>query len=334
MGTDGPAAKAAFDKIEMAEQPQCLRDMLRAIDLARRQSSLYGADHPSTEEALNNLLERIVALVAEFGAATCIFSKGFLIVNDHQYPPTDAREILERLRARGVLGVTFMSGQTMDQVVGFLSFLNVDPKEIKKCGGPSNYLRKQNVTRIVVTEIVYTSGDADDPDAEIDFGPQNVDRAIGAVINWLLKRGSEDDKEDEPAPVLPIGQILSDPDASAKLIREAVTKLHRSRRPGSRGELAHTVFDEMKDLTSDHPEKWDEAAPQVRKAIAKLPSELRPMLGGFMGSRPPRSKGTRSIVAGSGCRRSRGHAGRRTGSPAGGGRTRQDAHRRRVERFL
>ncbi|MDO8682622.1 MAG: hypothetical protein Q7N50_03985 [Armatimonadota bacterium] len=267
--------------VETERQAPALREFLRAINAAQKQLSMYGAEHPNTLESLCALAQRLDEFMGDFDRATCVFTKDVMIVNDRQYPATnDSRELFQRLRARGVMAITFVGASSGDQMGEFLSFLNVEPRQVRQQGGPSVYLRKHGVSHIVATAAVYTGSDEADDEREaaetFDANSVGVDRAIGAVIGWLSKQ----DEDQEEAQRLPITEILSHPDMAAKLIREAVTKLHDSRKKETAGELATEVIHDLKELAVNDPTKWDNATPQIRKAISKL-TELRPEARGF-----------------------------------------------------
>ncbi|MHB1000051.1 MAG: HEAT repeat domain-containing protein [Armatimonadota bacterium] len=273
--------------IVLQKQPDELYLLMKTISFTMRLSRLYGSDHPNTAVAITSLMGIIETYIFNLNdkSATCIFSKDSVIVNDHSFENTpESNLIYRKLRARGAMAVTFILGLTEKQIVQFINFLNVDPQIVIAEGGPREYLRKLGVTRIVATEAIYIGDEKEDKnDQQICDGSVYgiVDHAIGAAIDWLSK---QNDDSDEEILLLPIIDILSDPDMAAKLIREAVTKLHASRTDISSQQLASEVIDELKDLASTDKKRWDEATPHIRKAISKLPVDIRPVDSGF--SRP------------------------------------------------
>lgn len=287
-----PSSEAA------SEQPVELREFLKAIAFARSQTSLYGKDHPNTQEALADLTSCLDRWLGNYGQLTCIFSEAGVVVNDryHESSP-DSLDMVDRLRHLGVMAITLIQGTTQEQIGGFLDFLNAEPRDVMAEAGPSMYLRRRGVTTIVVTEAVYTvegkgdcsegePGEATPGQPAVAEEPGKTDRAIGAVIEWLADQ--DEAKED---PKFAVMEILADPDLAAALIREAVTKLHASRRPATAGEVATEVIHGLKNLAGDQSEDWDKHTSQVRKAVSKLPEDMRPALGGF--SKPEsRSRGT------------------------------------------
>lgn len=266
------------------EQPPALKQLLAAVNVARKQISMYGADHPNAVEAISHISECSEEFASSFDRATCVFTSKAVIVNEHYYTGSrDSLDICQRLRARGGMAITLIGSPPVEQVAEFLRLLNTDPKEVRAQDGPSAFLRKRGVSRIVITETIYTTGDGEnsqEDEAAQDWSGSDDDRIIGAVIDWLSKHDQEEE-DDEPAPRIPISQVLSNPDSAARLIREAVTKLHVSRRE-STGESATDVINELKSMAVDDPAEWDRVAPQVRKAMSKLPQEIRPSAIGFM----------------------------------------------------
>jgi HEAT repeat protein len=264
--------------INAEDQPSDLQTLFKELNVVRRQFGLYGPDHPNAKTALSNLVPIIAKYVKNHGPSTFVFTKQAVIVNDHCYKATeDSIELCTRLRARGCMAVTLLQDIPQQQLNEFFLFLNVEPQTVILEGGPSTYLRSRGVSRIVVTEAVYTTGDdseAEARDSRTEMTSQDLDRALVAVIDWLSRR---DDDNDSSVPHLPIDSLLSDPNKGAKLIREAVTKLHTSRRALSTKELSAEAINDLKELASSDPEKWDEATPQIRKAVLKLPREMRPV---------------------------------------------------------
>lgn len=269
------------DPVPLEPQPAALADLLTAINAARRQISLYGAGHPNVAQSATDLAGVFKGFADVFGRCTLVLTRTTALANEHSYSgSSESEELFRRLRARGVMAMTVVTPPSPDQITAFLGFLNAEPQEVRSQGGASAALRKRGVSVIVATDAVYTSGDeADDSDdsPHPSANPADMDRALGEAVNWLLRQ----DEEEDEAPRLPIMDILSRPDEAAKLIREAVTKLHASRRQETRGEIASEVVHDLKDLASDAQDKWDSATPQIRKAMSKLPKGMRPEVAGF-----------------------------------------------------
>lgn len=276
---DRDESRAPGDAFEPHEQTPALIELLKTLDVAGKSLALYGSEHSISVEHLSACTSAVAEFLAASRRATCIFGKDSLIVNENAYLPSEiSQDLARKLKARGVMAITF-AGQPSDQeLLEYLMFLNAEPHDIRLEGGPSDYLRRRGVSRIVATEAVYVSDDADEqaPAPRDPALPNDVDRAIAYAIDWLSKQESEDE-----APRLPIADILSRPDMAAKLIREAVTKLHASRREYTDNELATEVVHDLKDLADSDPDTWDNATPQIRKAIAKLPKEMLPAASGF-----------------------------------------------------
>ncbi|MCE5321680.1 HEAT repeat domain-containing protein [bacterium] len=277
--TNDKQQTAPDELLAKLEQPPALIETIKAIELARTQISLYGIEHPNSLAVLGELAGCVEQFVETYERATCIFAKNAVIINEHYFNTTpDSKQICQRIRARGAMAITFVGTPPVEQLREFILFLNAEPRDVRSSGGPSTYLRQRGVSRIVLTEAVYTTEDDSDEDhvavADDSF---DDDRVLASVLNWL----SQQDKEEDNLPKLPITQVLSNPDSAARLIREAVTKLHAARRQDMSGEIAGEVVNDLKSLAGTHSEEWDKAAPQIRKAILKLPQEMRPTFGGF-----------------------------------------------------
>lgn len=280
--------------LRLPEQPPALRRLLKSLDVARKLASLYGADHSAAAPAIEDMLRCAEEFLAAFDRATCVFATGSVIVNNSQFCATpESQELSRRLRMRGVMAVTFVALPSNEQFACFLALLNEEPREVRLCGGPGKYLRSRGVTRIVVTEADHTAGSEDDDEDGVDLdGDGGLDRAVVAAINWLSKQ-SEDETEEPPRHA--IAQILSSPDLIAGVVREAVTKMHASRKAESpSSDLAAEAISGLRDLAGSDPEEWDKSTSQVRKAIMKLPPQMRPSASGLA---QPQDSDTGAAVA-------------------------------------
>ncbi len=262
---------------EADPQPLALEDFLRALSALRRQCSLYGSDHQNTARMVEDLVKIAKIFVECFGSSTIVPTEEAVIVNDRWYQAANnSRDLFERLRSRGAMAFTLVGEPDADQLLEFVLYLNAEPRDVRQAGGSNAYLRKHAVTKVVATDTVYVSEDETVETIEVINGEPAIDRAVAAVVGWLMKQDEEDD-----TPRVRVVEILAKPDAAAKLIREAVTKLHVAGKGKKPSELASQVIHELKDLASANHEEWDNATPQIRKAISKLPPEMRPSLGGF-----------------------------------------------------
>lgn len=263
------------DEVRGQKSPRAVTEVLRSMNAARKMIGLYGEDHPNTINCVEALAETLAEFVSSFGRATCVFTKQGIVVNDCYYSSSsESEEMLRRLRARGVMAITFVGAPSAEQVKAFAAFLNAEPREVRQQGGPSAYLSSRGVSRIITTESVYTAaddGEGNEDAAVVEIDADDTDRVIGALVDWLCKH---DDERGE-APRLPICRILSEPDTAAKLIREAVTKLHASRRRRSAGDLAAKVVHDLEEVASSTAEEWSAVASQVRKAVSRLPRDMR-----------------------------------------------------------
>ncbi|HEY3297197.1 MAG TPA: hypothetical protein VGK34_00965 [Armatimonadota bacterium] len=259
-------------------------EFLQRLNAARRQAALYGKEHESTVNLARELLSTIESLLNAFGRATFVFTKEGVILNEGTFSCRDAREFYHLLRSRGAVAMTLVAVPSAEEVCSFLGFLASEPKAIRGAGGARKFLRELDVRNIVMTDALYTGIEADaDSNDMLSAKDIGIDAAIAQAIGWL-NRKSEDEGDD--IPTLPIIEILSDPYMAAKLIREAVMRMHSSRPAATSNELAVKALDELQHLAND-PVAWDKALPQIRHAMSKMPRELRPVAAGLASSRKP-----------------------------------------------
>jgi len=275
---DTPAVNQPNAQPEADAQPLALKDFMKALISVRRRSSLYGSDHPSTLHAVEEFTNILKGFLDCFGPSTFVLTEDAVVLNDRWFEASgDSRELFHRLRSRGAMAFSLVGEPSSDQLVEFLLYLSAEPREIRDQGGSNIYLRKHGVTRIVVTEALLVSEQDDGPVADkLPSDKPAMNRAVAAVITWLTRQD-----EEEESPRLRISEIFADPDAAAKLIRQVIMKLRSTHAKKKPSELAADVVNELKDLAAGNKEEWDKAVPGVRKAMAKLPPEMRPTLGKF-----------------------------------------------------
>ena len=102
------------------KQHPALAELLRSINAARRQSCLYGPEHPASANCASELCEAIEAFLAVFTRATCMFTEKSVFVNDKRYEPShDSTELLHRLRYRAGMAITFLGAPSPEQTAEF-----------------------------------------------------------------------------------------------------------------------------------------------------------------------------------------------------------------------
>lgn len=177
-------------QIPKKELPTALRDLFKSLNVTRSQCSLYGSEHPSTQDMVQGVARQISDFVDTFGASTLVFTKDAVIIRDTYYASSsDSIALFRRLYARAIMAVTFTGAPPKAQLTQFLTLINSDPAEIRAEEGPSAFLRKRGVTKIALTEALYESGgdegEEDGDDGQVDVG--SLDGAIVGVIKWLAK---------------------------------------------------------------------------------------------------------------------------------------------------
>lgn len=279
--------RAKVKKVEKKaeELPQYFVDLLCAIHAARRQSGLYGSEHKSSEETFDALKEVIAPIVRRLGCCTMIFTKERLIANDYMYVSTsESKTLSERLRARGAMGISFAGNPSQEEIAGFIHFLNAAPSDVRQAGSPGAYLSKSNVKNITAIEAIYTGPGMSDQ-GEQTLSEDEVDPALlDPAVRALIERTCEQSFAGEAVDV-PLTGILSSPDATAKLIWESVIKLH-SASSQQVGELGFQVIHNLKGMSANNQDVWDLTTLEIRKAISKLPDEVRSTAFGFISNAP------------------------------------------------
>ncbi|MCC6484673.1 MAG: HEAT repeat domain-containing protein [Armatimonadetes bacterium] len=259
--------------------PALPTDLWKAISTAQRQSALYGRDHPNTLEAFGALTAVFQTLLSETTQTACLFSNDQVIVNTAILELTpEAVRLSDRLRERGCMGFTASSALEDREIQAFLDFLNTSPAEIRLAGGPAAWMGQASVASLTLTPAIYASGaegtaEQDGNFEHQDFGSVNtVDAAVAAVVSRLAQA---DDQEWQDFKSLT--SIFSDPDKGLALITGAVEALQNDNRAGIPAEGVERVIAHLKDLARQDPQDWDSALPELRRTVASLPEDLRPV---------------------------------------------------------
>lgn len=280
---------------EAEEQPQFIKELLSSVVSARRHTSLYGTEHKSSQESFEALKETIAPIVRRLGSCKMVFTKDRLIANDHIYVSTgESTALSERLRTRGAMGISFAGNPSQEEIAGFVNFLNAEPADVRQAGSPGAYLSKANVKNITAIDAIYTGPGMSDQ-GEQTLSEDEVDAALlDPAVRALIERTCEQSFAGEAVDV-PLTSILSSPDATAKLIWESVIKLH-STSSQQVGELGFQVIHNLKGMSVSNKDVWDVTTLEIRKAISKLPDEVRSTAFGFISTQAAEDQPAEKVV--------------------------------------
>lgn len=264
----------------LPEMPKDASNLLRSINRALLSAGLYDKGHPNALGCLQNLVDIVTQQFEQSPKITYMFTKEAIFVNDVPYTnSTDSIHLFHKLRMRGVLSITFNLPITCEQVDGFIAFLLEEPQDIRENGGPEKYLQDHGVTSVTLTEAIYVLEEGDNelsdinPDANSESSDlENVDTAV----KWLTSRRKSAD-----APDVSLIDLLANTQSASVLIIQAVERLCQEAFPCSESQITSEIIDDFRELANGDREKWDNATPQIRKSISKLPLHLRPVISGF-----------------------------------------------------
>ena len=180
--------------------------------------------------------------------------------------------------------MSLVADPTLQEVTELINLLNAEPADIRKAGGPAAYLEKSHVRSIQAIDAIYTGGGkpnhSTDTLSEEEIDSALLDPAVRALIERTCNEITEGDLME-----VPLTDILSSSDATAKLIWESVIKLH-STSSQSVGELGFQVIHNLKGMSANRQNVWDQTTLEIRKAISKLPDEIRSTAFGFLAEMP------------------------------------------------
>lgn len=259
--------------VEPEEQPPVLREVLERLVLAQAQLNLYGAEHPRAVESVQALVQSIDKFVSCFELPRCVFTNETVAVNEQLFTGTStSRTLFERLRIRGAAAITLLEVPRIEQLMEFLCFMNVEPRAVREQGGPQAYLSARGVDQIAVTELAWhtsrgaAQSDAEESQEESDLEPSDAEPSVAVDQRSGLT------ERDDSASVVTGNESLANPEELADLIREEYAESQ-----AADGESPVEMIQRLKDLYTGDTKQWDEAVPEVKKAVADLPEQARKM---------------------------------------------------------
>ena len=257
--------------MEPEEQPPVLSDVLERLVLAQGQLNLYGEEHTLAVESVQALACTIGKFVSCFDLPTCEFTGKTVSVNGQLFSGSPASRILyERLRIRGAAAIALLEVPCIEQLTEFLRFMNVEPRVVREQGGPRAYLSARGVCQIAVTELAGpTSRGAPPSDAEPcqhESGVEFPDAGIGAAVD----QRSGLDEDGDSMPVGTGNESLSSPEELAALVTAQLMECQ-----ATDAESALEAIQHLKGLYVSNTERWDDALPEIRNAVAGMPEHAR-----------------------------------------------------------
>lgn len=132
------------------EERDQAEELGRALIAAFKSAALYAPDHPGTRKQVERTYDGLRRVARDRERALVRFVQGNLIVG--RYPIMDDKSfyatLADRLAERGIGGMVFMKGFTLDDVLKLAGVTAMGPVALQGVGGPSKALEMAGVTRI------------------------------------------------------------------------------------------------------------------------------------------------------------------------------------------
>ncbi|MFC1548611.1 HEAT repeat domain-containing protein [Candidatus Omnitrophota bacterium] len=145
------------DILETPEQPLELYDQIvRAFNLAIKNSALYTFDHPLCKSSIDNFKATLGKWFAAKEKLELGVSQDNIFFNGQTIKEGDSRytEIAEYLHQRGIIALTFVDGITMDELLEFFGFIKNDRRAVREKGGVLKNI--SSTPHLIIREIDYS----------------------------------------------------------------------------------------------------------------------------------------------------------------------------------
>ncbi len=136
-----------------------LADFLHELNTARRNLTLYPADHPQVAATCENTLKKLDKLFISRDEITFGVSPDSLLF-EHQWLDKENRSFktfAEFLSSFGIASISFRQGLAADELIRFCQLLRTDRATIESFGGFDLLLQQQQIEQIKVVPIDYSA---------------------------------------------------------------------------------------------------------------------------------------------------------------------------------
>jgi len=132
-------------------------ELLKSIKVAITNSSVYSNNHPLFLESINSLKESLEDIFPSLDPIKIGVALDFLLIEDIRFEEKKLyKDIASFFHQRKIKSIEIQAGVSSQELVDFLSKVNVPIKDIADQGGINSIFAKKNITKIKIEELDYS----------------------------------------------------------------------------------------------------------------------------------------------------------------------------------
>ncbi len=132
-------------------------EVATALQLSAKAVQFYTPDHPRVVEAIVQLEQTCLALLAQHPRVSLTASRGNLLVDGEPFlnPPGQVKALAAELEKRQISGVILSAGISRRELLELVRLLTMRPEQIRTGGGADEILGRAEVTHVRISHVRY-----------------------------------------------------------------------------------------------------------------------------------------------------------------------------------
>lgn len=136
---------------------KALEDFFTSLNMSLRNASLYFKEHPLFIRSVREVKKRIDVLLDLVSPLKICFAPTFLIAEEKYFEKSKVFEELARIfHVRKIKSIEVRKGMTIEELIIFLTKVNLSPEIILKKGGLNSILKEEKTSHLAVEELDYS----------------------------------------------------------------------------------------------------------------------------------------------------------------------------------
>jgi len=199
---------------EEAKLISLAKRFLRQVSVAVKNFRMFSESHPFLKNSVNNASELLRSILLMKENATLTFMETSCLIEDIPLKNLDLKtySFLTTAKECGITSLTFSSGVTDEELSGLLKLISEGPNALRKAGGLSSFIQRQNLSHIKADEVFFKK--VSKKDEESREATKSLEEFL--IINYLMGKTAMS-KDDITSMV---GEVTVDPNRMGKIISD------------------------------------------------------------------------------------------------------------------
>lgn len=139
------------------DKKEAIADFLKSFELSLKQSSIYFKEHPAFIKSVEDVKQKVDMLLHYLSPIKISFIPHSLIIEgEHWEKERIHKELAKTFHRRLIKNLVIREGTTVEELMAFITQVNLTPKNILKQGGLSSIIRRENISHISVEALDYS----------------------------------------------------------------------------------------------------------------------------------------------------------------------------------